>query len=566
MIPKPDKTCALVVGVANYDMGKGWELRGALKGAADFKSWLVGKELRPDRIYDRPNATTNDLQDVLVKIKEEAADCDFLIIYWAGHGFETELESRGLFLSDAREIVPRAVRIDDIIAFFRNEAPQFRTQWGFFDACATGRSEKAAAFESIHMDRALPHGPSDCRFVLATPSGLDVAYPRDGEPSVFAAELLGLVKEVGQTIETLLTKLETKHPVFVRDGRSRFWSECRPDSSARDLENHVVAIGGSLDISDARWRTEARRIDSGLDQPNASFRDIIERIAGWEPSLAERLCVALLLRGGHVANAPTIRDKIRDSPILGPRYQQGKQIIENLTDFENPVYIIKTAFGPKAELGATSVSFWPGGAQSKLLTEQQWDEAVPFADAIEIASSHMQEHEISSRAVIQILAPPFLLLDPPSEILSIEQNYSLVYRESIRAFRLECYRTLRAKLHDVLLDVKGRASRSFKVEWFSAVDDQMLTTEFPALRTGNCEDAEGELKRLLESLLPFAAVTRRSICSIESMDEDGLAEAIVHAPFAKIPQFAQKSRHKPSSILPHLTILWDDPEFPRGYC
>lgn len=45
---KPDKTCALIVGVAHYQAGSDWDLNGPAHDAAQFANWLHNRQVLAD--------------------------------------------------------------------------------------------------------------------------------------------------------------------------------------------------------------------------------------------------------------------------------------------------------------------------------------------------------------------------------------------------------------------------------------------------------------------------------------------------------------------------------------
>ena len=566
MIQHPDRTCALVTGIESYGLGKDWDLPGARIGAELFVKWLEREGVDPKRIYFQLNAKADDIRVALHKLKQEQQDCDCLVLYWAGHGFETEYDDRSVFLADATEIAPKAIKIDEIISYFRNETAQFTTQLGIIDTCATGRRSAQAIFEPIQMTRQIPQSPGDCRFVLAAPSGLETDYPDDGKASVFSRRLLELLDKGGMTTEGLIDDLKADYPIFVRDSRARYWSGSQARSDTWALEREVFRIGTSLHLDDAKWRAEARRLDATLDLPNAEFRALVEKISGWERKLAGKICAALLLRGA-AAGKLDVRDAIRNCPLLASSYEDAAKIVENLRAFENPSYLIKTDYRPSNELGVTGVWFLSGAERCE---PQRVFESAPvaaFEEAIRAVTDHMAEYEISSQSVIHVVAPLRFLLDPQQDILENESNYPLVFRERKRAEGLEGFRNLRPKFRDQLLELKQRAAQDFRLAWFETTDkDKWNSVELPALRTGNCANAEEHVERLLQTLVPFAAITRFSIKSLAAADETELALAIGNEKqFANIPVRIHKGRNKAGSILPHITIIWDDRELPKGY-
>lgn len=367
------------------------------------------------------------------------------------------------------------------------------------------------------------------------------------------------------TVEALIGALKRDYPVFERDGRSKYWSGSPAHWDARTLEREVLRIGGTLNLEDRRWRAEARRLDSALDMPDADFRKIVERIAGWNRALAGKICAALLLRGAAAANAD-VRDAIQGSLQLEPSYSAAVDMIDNLRAFENPSYLVKTRYLDK-NLAATGVWFLSGAENCEPQRLKEWEQAAPLDDAIGVVADHMDVNDINAKSVIHVIAPLEVLLEPAKEVLAIERDYPLVFREQKRAAWAGEFRNMRPKFRDRLIKVKGRAALGFELKWFEATDEEKwCSVEFPALRTGNFAQAEASVELLLGTLAPFAAITRRSIQSLGAANEGELAEAIgEEKQFAKIPVRIYESRNKAGSILPHLTIIWDDPGLPKGY-
>jgi len=564
MIPYPHKTCALVVAVDSCGMGTGWDLRGARVAATLFVEWLKRQGVDPKRIYFPPKPEVDDIRLALRKLSGQK-ECDSLVLYWAGHGCETENDERCVFLADATAEIPKVFDIDAILAYIKHEAPHFTMQLGIIDSCATGWRRAKLTVEPIPTNKQLPQSPGNCHFVLAAAGGLESSYPDETKPSLFSRRVLELLDQSGMTVEGLIRELQRDYPVFTRDGRSKYWSGSPAQWDARTLEREVLRIGRTLNLEDKRWRAEARRLDSALDMPEADFRKIVERVAGWERALAGKICAALLLRGAAAANGD-VRDAIQESAQLEPSYKAAVDMVDNLRAFENPSYLIKTGYLDK-NLGATGVWFLSGAENCEPQRLKEWEQAAPLDDAIGAVAEHMVVNEIDSKSAIHVIAPLAVLLEPAKDVLAIERDYLLVFREQKRAAWAGEFRNVRPKFRDQLMKVKGRAALGFKLEWFEATDeDKWSSVEFPALRTGNLAQAEAGVERLLGTLAPFAAITRRSIQSLAAANEGELAEAIgKEKQFAKIPVRIYESRHKAGSILPHLTIIWDDPGLPKGY-
>ena len=569
MIRYPKNACALVVAITSYGLGREWDLPGAPVGAQLFIDWLKRQGVEQERIYFHDTASVDDIRLVLKTLKDERKDCDCLLLYWAGHGFETEERQRYVFLRDATEALPKAFNIDDIILFLTNDAPQFTTQLGIFDACALGRWSKQVLKEPIQVSQTLPQSQPDCHFILSAPSGTETAYPDDGKPSLFTQRLLELLDANKMTFGELGEELEKEenHAVYRRDGRSRYWSARGFRCDAWALEKEVCRIGGPLQLEDRKWRAEARRLDATIDLPNDDFRTIVEKISGWpNRELAGKLLVALLLRGGAAAKVE-IREEIRRSPLLAKSYTAAAEFVANLGAFESPSYLVKTTYLPNSELGALVVWFYSGTDDEEPQRVFEASEVAPFDDAIDAAIGHMKQYEISSQSVINLIAPLALLLEPSKEILAIERDYPVVFRERDRAEGIGRYRRLQPKFRDNLLAVKSRVALEFKVQWFETTEESKWdTVGFPALRTGTGNDAKVHLEKLLAALVPFAAITRPSIKSVAGADEKWLAGALENEKkFAKIPVRVFECRGKEGSILPYVTIIWDDRELPKGY-
>lgn len=566
MIGTPDKTCALIVGVGAYGLGEEWKLQGAVAGAKRFAEWVAAQGVDPARIYLRLDPTADKVKLALYALRDECKSCHTVLVYWAGHGFETEWNRRGLFVSDTSALLTKAFAIDDIIAFLRSEAPQFRTQIGIIDACATGRRSAQETWESIQMTAQLPRGGLDFRFAFSAPTGRETLYPREGEASVFTERLLDLLKLPAIGVDALLAELGKEYPIAVRDGGSAYWSESRARTDAWAIEAETRRIAGNLNLEDAKWRALAKRLEKSVDLPNATFAEIVEKIAGLERKLAGKLCAALLLRGGEIAKLD-LRTEIQQSSRLAPSYDAAVELLSKFKAFENPSYLIWTDYLPNGALGAKSAWFFAGTEDCSAEEVRKWEHAAAFDDAIDEVTDHMLKNDVSAETPIHVVAPLRFLLAPQSDILQAERDFALVYRERTRADWMNEFRRKRPIFRDRLRDVKRRAAEGFTLRWFAHIDsEQLKNIELPAVETGSAADASDQLSKLIAELVPFAAITRYSIQQAGAVAQDGLETAIAGAEFAKIPVRVYSSRSGNAyPILAHITLIWDDRELPAGY-
>ncbi len=568
MIERPEKTCALVVGIGSYDLGKDRDLPGAIAGAQRFAAWLKSRGVGEKRIYLTLDPKADQIFETLGDIKKECKDFNTVIVYWAGHGFETGRNQRGLFVKDTAWSIVKAIDVDTIVAYLSNETPQFKRQFLWVDACATRLPSPRVRWESVPIAEQTMWGGAECRFVFAAPTGRETLYPVDGKPSVFTERVLELLDTPGLGIDGVLAALQKDYPIAVRDHRSKYWSENEARTHAWELEAEACRIREDVDLEDAKWRAVAKRLEGSIDMPNATFREIVAKIAGMEPSLAGRLCAALLLRGGEIAERD-VSEEIRASALLRQSYDAAAEMVAALKAFENPSYLIWTDYLANGDLGAKSAWFFPGDEDTPASAVEKWDQATTFRNAVIAVADHMSANDVSAESVIHVAAPLQFLLTPSMDMLKTEADYPLVYRERTRAVWNGEFRTKQPKFRDRLRDVKRRAAlQSRWLQWFDPADcDLCRTVEFPAVRTGSCADAEEQVSKLLASLTPFAAITRLSIRELSHADEGELALAIQgEAQFAKIPQriFSGRSgRNYP--LLPHITLIWEDRTFPQGY-
>ncbi|KUO15964.1 VMAP-C domain-containing protein [Streptomyces dysideae] len=157
----PERTFAFVVGVEQYELSPGWNLRGAARDALRFAQWLTGPgQVPPDNVrlllspldlqcldwsatpqlaalQDRWRpATEENVRNALFR---ELAECDgdMLWIYWAGHGF---LRKRQMMLpcADAHRGEIRHLNLDSALHWWRTDLVKsrcFPLQAALVDAC-----------------------------------------------------------------------------------------------------------------------------------------------------------------------------------------------------------------------------------------------------------------------------------------------------------------------------------------------------------------------------------------------------------------------------------------------
>lgn len=566
MIERPEKTCAMVVGIGSYALGKDKDLPGAVVGAQQFAAWLKTRGVDEKRIYLRINPEADAIRDTLLALKARQ-DCNTIVVYWAGHGFETGRRERGLFVADTTSFAPRSWNVDTMCAYLSSEAPQFKTQIAIIDACATRASSSSPLWQPINMAEQSVFGGAEYRWVFAAPSGRETLYPNEGRASVFTEHLLELLEMPGTDFSALVTELRKNFDIAVRDEKSKYWSESVARTEAWALEDEACRIQEGIGLEPAKWQALAKRVEGSIDMPNASFREIVAKIAGMERSLAGQLCAALLLRGAEMAGRD-VSGAIRGSALLAPSFDAAAEMVAKLKAFDNPSYLIWTDYLASGALGATGAWFFAGAEDRPAEVVRKWETAAPFDDAIIEVTDHMSKNDISSESVIHVVAPLKCLLAPQSDMLKTERDYPLVFRERTRTDWMDEFRTKRPKFRDCLRDVKSRAALNFRLQWFDAGDCRSWrSVELPAIRTGSCADAAAHVNKLLESLAPFAAITRLSIQDSGGAREEELELAIEgETQFANIPRRIYSSRNgKSFLILPHITLIWDDRVLPPGY-
>ncbi|MFG2129873.1 hypothetical protein ACGFNV_19000 [Streptomyces sp. NPDC048751] len=159
----PERTFALVVGVEQYAITSGWNLRGPARDALRFTQWLTGPgQVPPDNVrlllspldpecLDwsagaqlaalenrwRP-ATEENVRNALFRELPEC-DGDMLWIYWAGHGFLSP-EERWMMLpcSDAHRGEIRHLNLTSALSWWRTDLVKrgcFQLQAALVDAC-----------------------------------------------------------------------------------------------------------------------------------------------------------------------------------------------------------------------------------------------------------------------------------------------------------------------------------------------------------------------------------------------------------------------------------------------
>lgn len=158
----PDRTFALVVGIEQYEVAPGWNLRGAARDALRFAEWLTGcGEVPPDNVHlllspldpqgldwsaspvraalasrCRPATEANVTRALLAELAQ--CDGDMLWIYWAGHGFVDARRELLLPCADAHEGQIRHVNLDSALNWLRTDMVRnrrFPLQAALVDTC-----------------------------------------------------------------------------------------------------------------------------------------------------------------------------------------------------------------------------------------------------------------------------------------------------------------------------------------------------------------------------------------------------------------------------------------------
>jgi hypothetical protein len=169
----PARTFALVVGIAEYDAGAGWQLYAPVADAARTVVWLLRRGVPPEQILlflspvppsvvellasvaegplpdgaDRVKASLADHSGVDGAIRRtlKSARGDLLVVFWGGHGAVDQERLQRLFLADATEDDRKNVVLDRLLVFLRSSYfAGFPEQIVCVDACASRFDDRAS--------------------------------------------------------------------------------------------------------------------------------------------------------------------------------------------------------------------------------------------------------------------------------------------------------------------------------------------------------------------------------------------------------------------------------------
>jgi hypothetical protein len=204
--PNPQNTYAVVVGIEKYD--KGGDLNGAVSNALKFAKWLSSVGVPNDNIFlfiSKLDNTENLVPHC--KVKEPTSsniyeaifsdiskkEGELLYIFWAGHGYISDVENRRLLYSDDN----KNLNLSSLLKSLKTDTfTAFKNQILFIDACATyakSTSKIQYVGEQLYTEEyRLGKPKSHCeQFVLlAAKEGETAKYDSTEEKGFFSEVLL----------------------------------------------------------------------------------------------------------------------------------------------------------------------------------------------------------------------------------------------------------------------------------------------------------------------------------------------------------------------------------------
>jgi|GEM_PF-6561863 len=216
--PDPQKTYAVVVGIEKYD--KSPKLPGAASSSLKFAKWLNNQGVPHDNIFlfisesddnktlfkdcefKKNEATSSNIFNVFFEqIKQKSGD--LLYIFWAGHGFIDDINSRRLYYTDDN----KNFNLSSLLKSLTTKTfPNFNKQIILIDACAiyaTKTSGKHFYGEQLYKEEYRVEGVknNNSQFVLlATKAGHTAKYNSEENTGLFSKVLLEELQKTGKLL------------------------------------------------------------------------------------------------------------------------------------------------------------------------------------------------------------------------------------------------------------------------------------------------------------------------------------------------------------------------------
>lgn len=169
----PARTYALVVGIAEYDAGAGWELYAPVADAARAVLWLLRRGVPPEQILLFLSPVPPDVTALLASVAEgplpagadrvqasladhagvdgavrrtlKSVAGELLVVFWGGHGAVDQERQQRLFLADATLDDRRNVDLERLLLFLRSSYfAGFPQQLVCVDACASRFDDRSS--------------------------------------------------------------------------------------------------------------------------------------------------------------------------------------------------------------------------------------------------------------------------------------------------------------------------------------------------------------------------------------------------------------------------------------
>ena len=169
----PARTYALVVGIAEYDAGAGWELYAPVADAARAVLWLLRRGVPPEQILLFLSPVPPSVVDLLASVADgplpdgadrvkaaladhagvdgalrrtiKSARGELLVVFWGGHGAVDQERQQRLFLADATDDDRKNVALERLLVFLRSSYFEaFPEQLVCVDACSSRFDDRAS--------------------------------------------------------------------------------------------------------------------------------------------------------------------------------------------------------------------------------------------------------------------------------------------------------------------------------------------------------------------------------------------------------------------------------------
>jgi len=216
--PDPQKTYAVVVGIEKYD--KWPKLPGAASSSLKFAKWLNNQGVPHDNIFlfisesddnktlfkdcefKKNEATSSNIFNVFFEqIKQKSGD--LLYIFWAGHGFIDDINSRRLYYTDDN----KNFNLSSLLKSLTTKTfPNFNKQIILIDACAiyaTKTSGKHFYGEQLYKEEYRVEGVKNNNeqvVLLATKAGHTAKYNSEENTGLFSKVLLEELQKKGKLL------------------------------------------------------------------------------------------------------------------------------------------------------------------------------------------------------------------------------------------------------------------------------------------------------------------------------------------------------------------------------